>query len=143
MKPKKTTLGVSVKVRNEYSDYDYLHKLNSSELKWLIQFHQEYLNCNLQVKPSIHTTKEQISDIYSMNNSKNRCAFSVCKANRMLFYSLEIGSKSWKRGNNIDGYSREEVLNIIIDMKKLYENKEQISYAGIASKITRYEKDMK
>jgi len=43
---------VSVKNRNEFNDYDYLHILSAVDYDWLRRFHRESLNPNSLVNIS-------------------------------------------------------------------------------------------
>lgn len=77
----------SVKNRNEYNDYDYLHKLNDKEKAWLFKFHREYLNADFKsFKTPLHKTKKLKRTCYDMNNSRTRDLFSRKKVEHKLEY---------------------------------------------------------
>lgn len=79
-------LGVSVQNRNDYADYDYIHKLNKKDLRWLKGFHREYVNADFQHSHIKHyTTKKARRIIYGLNNSRNRDAFSISKVQHKLY----------------------------------------------------------
>lgn len=74
------TLGVSVKLRNDYADYDYLDKLNKEELRWLKGFHREYVNADFKHTHKKHyRTKKARRIIYGLNNSRNRDLYGIAK----------------------------------------------------------------
>jgi len=80
------TLGVSVKARNDYADYDYLDKLNLEELEWLKGFHREFINADFQHKHCKHyRTKKQKRLIYSLNNQRNRDLYNIAKWTNNLY----------------------------------------------------------
>lgn len=84
------TLGSSVKLRNDESDYDYLHKLNHKELNWLKGFHREYVNADFKHKyKRLFRTKKNIKMIYDRNNSRNRDLYGILKWTGDLLLSTE------------------------------------------------------
>lgn len=86
----KPTLGVSVKNRNEYSDYDYLDVLSEKDRLWLKKFHQEWLQSNFQHKKLLHKSKKQRKRCYDMNNARNRDLYSFKKVRHLLFNVEDI-----------------------------------------------------
>ncbi len=101
MKPRKKALKQNVryeslnpaentKVRRELLDYDYLHKLNAEELKWLAQFTDEYVGGAVHKKNGrvmngyLHSTNELAKACYDANNKRNSDIFTVGKANNFV-----------------------------------------------------------
>lgn len=83
----RATLGVSVKLRNDYADYDYLNKLNPEELKFLKAFHREFVNADFKHKHGrIYDKKYQKQRIYALNNARNRDVFNIKKWTGQLYY---------------------------------------------------------
>lgn len=79
------TLGVSVKNRNDYADYDYLDKLNKQELNWLKGFHREYINADFKHPYKKHSrSKKQKQKMYELNNIKNRDLYNILKWSNKL-----------------------------------------------------------
>lgn len=76
----RATLGVSVKNRNDYADYDYLNKLTEKELTWLKAFHREWVNADFQHKYRRCFNKRKYKKvIYAANNARNRCIYNITK----------------------------------------------------------------
>ena len=73
---RKATLRVSVKNRNEYSDFDYLHKLCESDLSFLKKFHREYNNADFKHENPIIDIDKRKNE-YDANNSRNRDLFGI------------------------------------------------------------------
>jgi hypothetical protein len=91
------TLGVSVKTRNDYADYDYLDKLNKKELQWLKGFHREYINADF--KHCYRKCFKRIKDkrnCYSLNNIRNRDTYNITKWQNKLFLNAQIKENSKK-----------------------------------------------
>lgn len=87
------SLPVSVKNRNDYADYDYLHKLNDKELEWLMSFHQEFVQGSFKPdRKRVHKTKKLRLDCYARNNSRNRDVYATLKVRHMLFSFVD----EWK-----------------------------------------------
>jgi len=72
----KAKLGVSVKNRNEYSDFDYLDKLNKDELAFLKKFHREYNNADFKHSNPLIEIEER-KPLYDANNARNRDLYGV------------------------------------------------------------------
>ena len=86
-----STLGVSVKNRNEFSDYDYIAKLPDKELDWLKRFHKEYLQANIHhVGAKIIKGKRNHLALYDMNNARNRDLYSYKLVRRLLDFDTEV-----------------------------------------------------
>lgn len=82
----RATLGVSVKNRNDYADYDYLDKLNEKELRWLKAFHREYINADFKHKyRKLIKSKKRKQEIYHINNARNRCLYNLLKWTNELY----------------------------------------------------------
>lgn len=76
----RATLGVSVKLRNDYADYDYLDQLSPKDLKWLKGFHREYINADFKHNHTRHfKTKKEKKFVYDLNNIRNRDLYNVLK----------------------------------------------------------------
>jgi hypothetical protein len=74
----RSRLPSSVKNRNEFNDYDYLHKLNKEELEWLRAFHREWLNDDFKHGGErFHTTKKERKLCNDSNNSRNRDIYAL------------------------------------------------------------------
>lgn len=87
---KTASLGVSVKNRNDYADYDYLDKLNKQELDWFKGFHREYVNADFKhTHRKIYKGKKQKRSIYGLNNSRNRDVYGICKVRHKLILRNE------------------------------------------------------
>lgn len=82
---KKATLGVSTKIRNDFSDYDYISKLSKAELSFLKGFNREYYNADFKHKNKKHykKTKKHKSKrkiCYDLNNCRNRDLYAIMKS---------------------------------------------------------------
>lgn len=114
----RATLPVSVKNRNDCADYDYLDKLNPTELRWLKGFNREYVNADFKHKYVKHFKRvEEKRECYRLNNIRNRCLYARLKVRNDLLFSGEIGKHSNKTEWPDEG-SYERCLNLIIDGKK-------------------------
>lgn len=82
---------VSVKNRNEFNDYDYLHILSAKDYDWLRRFHREYLNADFQHYGDQVHPDELKKDCYGMNNSRNRDTYAIAKVTGNLFPTESIG----------------------------------------------------
>lgn len=84
----------SVKNRNEFNDYDYLHKLNKDEKDWLFRFHREYLNADFKhAGELIHKTRSLRLECYTMNNKRNADIYSNARGVLKLEF---LGDKVFK-----------------------------------------------
>lgn len=84
---------VNLKSRGELIDYDYIHKLSSSEKEWLNKFTEEYVNDALDRKDlsnNLHNTQKLKKDCGDRNNSRNRDVLTKQKAMGLLNYLEEI-----------------------------------------------------
>lgn len=66
-------------IRGEYIDYDYLHKLDPEQLKWLNQFTEEELNANLK-DAKFNKKQKDRNRVYQNNNRRNHCIYGKAKA---------------------------------------------------------------
>ena len=83
---------VSVKNRNEFNDYDYLHKLSFDDYDWLRRFHREYLNADFQHAGEQVHPDELKKDCYAMNNSRNRDTYAKAKVCHRLYNIQNYGN---------------------------------------------------
>lgn len=91
------TLGVSVKLRNDYADYDYLDKLSREDLKWLKGFHREYINADFQHKyKKLITGKKARKAVYDLNNSRNRDLYNIAKWSHNLYLNETVNQPQFK-----------------------------------------------
>lgn len=81
---KRATIGVSAKIRNDFVDMDYLHKLNKEEFDFLKQFSEEYYNSNLKIN-MFHKTKKLKKMIWDKNNARQRCIYANYKTIGRLY----------------------------------------------------------
>lgn len=85
----RATLGVSVKNRNEFADYDYLHKLSEKDLYWLKGFHNEWVQANFKHKYKKHAKSfKRRKQCFDMNNSRNRDIYAWAKVTYNLVYNF-------------------------------------------------------
>lgn len=91
--------GFISKVKQDFIDVDYFHKLSYEELEFLEAFLAEEVNgdTNHNFKKLNKMTKSRKRQLWGANNSKNRDAFAQAKARGMLDFS-EGGA-----GDAIDG----------------------------------------
>jgi hypothetical protein len=79
------TKSVNSRTRQDLLDHDYLHKLSPEELQWLSNFNEEYISGNFNHKGEIlNKTKEEKRQCYARNNARNRCIFTLAKAQNQL-----------------------------------------------------------
>lgn len=80
-----TDKSVTLKIRHELLDADYLHTLDHKDKKWYSDFMREYASADLDHPgKKLHRTKKLRKSIYDANNARNRDAFAVTKSNGML-----------------------------------------------------------
>lgn len=73
-------LSVSVKNRNDYADYDYIHKLDEKSLNFLKAFNREFVNADFQHKyKKLFKSKRAKKVCNDANNSRNRCLYNKLK----------------------------------------------------------------
>lgn len=104
---------LNLKTRTELLDYDYLHKLNAEELKWLNKFTEEYVNASINTvnpRKNLHKSKALKKDCYDRNNARNRDVLTRQKAFNKTFYLDDIAKK---------GYDDRERLNSRIELKMM------------------------
>jgi uncharacterized protein YecE (DUF72 family) len=69
----------------------YADTLSEEDRDWLNRFAEEYICANFRHKgETIHKNEEQIKEIYTRNNARNRCIFTREKAQGILNYLEEI-----------------------------------------------------
>lgn len=74
------TLGVSCIIRNDFSDFDYIEKLNKEELNFLKGFNREYYNADFKHKNKKHFKKpKDIKICNDLNNARNRDIYAKTK----------------------------------------------------------------
>lgn len=117
----RATLGVSVKNRNDYADYDYLHKLDEKTLFWLKGFHREFVNSDFQHKyKKIYRGIKKKRQIYNLNNQRNRCLYNKTKwSNKLVMcwnICLETNHFEYQQYKSIN--TQENYLIKMIDLKK-------------------------
>lgn len=61
----------TLKLRQDYLDYDYADKLVLKTKEWLNKFTEEDLHASIKEKP-LHKTKKQRKAVYDRNNERNR-----------------------------------------------------------------------
>ena len=80
------------KIKQEYHDIDYAHKLSDKDQKWLSQFMEENLGAQLNEKTlknkynkkPIHKSKAQKKDCYDRNNARQRDIYGLSRATGKL-----------------------------------------------------------
>ena len=94
------------KVRQEYFDLDYLHKLSDKEKEWMNKFMNEELNASFKNDGTdLNKTKEEKRKAYSKNNSRNRCLYGITKANGLM---QNEDVPIFNENNDIDNYELTE-----------------------------------
>jgi hypothetical protein len=104
-------------IRQEYIDYDYLHKLSEDEKDWLNRFTEEELCANLTHNGEKFTEVENPkarSRIWKRNNDRNFCAYGNAKAGRTL---VDIDPKLTDRVPYGSVVSPEDLLNRLQEEK--------------------------
>lgn len=122
----KCSLPVSVKVRNDYADYDYINLLDRNSLNWLKGFNREYVNADFTHSYyKIYQDKEEQRIIYGLNNCKNRDAFNISKVLHKLYLCGTINEKinHFEYGNYEGINTTEDFLITLYDLK----NRENIN----------------
>jgi hypothetical protein len=89
------TKGYNSRVRQEYSDFDYLDQLNEEELVFLNKFVEEEMNASFKKDGTdFNKTDEERRAIYNKNNARNRCLYGRQRnrvgATKMLNYEDSI-----------------------------------------------------
>lgn len=76
------------RIKQEFHDIDYAHKLSPEEQAWLSKFMNEDLGANFTDKEDpIYTEKEDVKASYSRNNARNRDIYALQRAQGKLIYS--------------------------------------------------------
>ena len=84
----------NTKLRRETIDADYLNQLSPEELDWYNKFMEEWNGASFKNdETDLHQSQEDKRDIYGRNNARNRCMYSIAKANN-LFSSPESVKRS-------------------------------------------------
>jgi len=64
------------RVRQEYTDFDYLSQLNDEQLQFLNKFVEEEINVSFKKDGTdFNKTDEERKAIYNKNNARNRCLY--------------------------------------------------------------------
>lgn len=75
------------KIKQEYLDYDYVNKLSESDKAFLNKFTEEFYGAALDVhnlENNLHNTQQLKKDCQDRNNSRNRCIYSIQRAQGRL-----------------------------------------------------------
>jgi len=73
------------KIKQEFHDIDYAHKLDPETQDWLSRFMQEDLGARLNHPgKKIYKKKQDKLDCYKRNNKRNFDMFSIAKATKMV-----------------------------------------------------------
>ena len=87
----RATLPVRFPKDNDFTDYDYLHKLNQSELDWLKGFTREWICADFNHKfTHVHTTREHKRECYTLNNLRYRDIYNRAKWSGHLLTCWEV-----------------------------------------------------
>jgi hypothetical protein len=73
-----------VKVRREYLDIDYFDKLNDEEKEFYCNFLEGHLHASFKPENEEMFTDEMKKEAYDSNNGRNRCIYSISKANNLV-----------------------------------------------------------
>lgn len=106
-------------VRQEYTDFDYLDKLNAKELEWLAKFNNEHLNASFDKnnKNNIVKDKKTKKQIYNENNARNRCQFGRNKmAKKILTYDFIYEETNGHETPEHDEIHGKDGINITEDL---------------------------
>ncbi len=99
----------TLKIRLDYSEVDYAHKLNKETLAYLDTFNKEFVNADLS-DPVLHTTPELIKDCQRRNNNRNSCLFARSKASSALTTGIKPTDTDFEGSSEND-----ELLSIFKD----------------------------
>lgn len=95
---------VTLKVRHELLDQDYLHELNDTDKTWLSNFMREWASADLKHPgKKFHRTRKERKLINDANNARNRDSFAVTKSNGML-KGMKSSNKENSQTNDV-GFS--------------------------------------
>lgn len=80
------------RVKQEYHDIDYAHKLSDDDKAWMSQFMEEHLGANLDEErldnkygnEPFHNTRELRKDCFDRNNARQRDIYGLNKATGTL-----------------------------------------------------------
>jgi hypothetical protein len=84
----------NTKLRREYLDIDYLHKLSDEEKEFLNKFMEEWMGGSFKknengnyTHENLHRKKKERKECYTRNNARNRCLFGIKKSSGLLTYA--------------------------------------------------------
>lgn len=106
-------------VRQEYTDFDYLDKLNPKELEWLAKFNNEHLNASFSKdnKKNIIKDKKIKNKIYNENNARNRCQYGRNKlSKKVLSYDFMYEETNGQETPEHDEINRKTGINTTEDL---------------------------
>lgn len=105
-------------VRQEYTDFDYLDKLNPEELEWLAKFNNEHLNASFKKdnRKNLIKDPEEKNKIYNENNARNRCQYGRNKPKKKLLMYDFIGEETQFEVAEHDEVNRKDGINHHEDM---------------------------
>ena len=76
------------KIKREFHDVDYVHKLNDEEKAWLSKFYNEDLGANFTDSgEEIYKDPKDKKKAYSRNNARNRDIYAQARAQGKLMFS--------------------------------------------------------
>ena len=117
------------KVRKEFIDFDYLHKLDPEDLEYLNKVMEEELHASFKNdETDLNQSQEDKRRVYSNNNARNRDMYAITKASGLLTKIEDksnqenteaIEHKSDTKANYSESYNLEEDAMIArLDRKK-------------------------
>lgn len=118
---------MNTRIRQEYLDADYLHKLSDTELEYLNQFYKEHYNANFDKENNYKNNLLNVSDastrkaVYKENNARNRDTFSSGKATGTLIYLDNVTLEEVMEGKQYSEVDHFE--NAMVDLLEDEEDK--------------------
>lgn len=115
------------RIRQEYIDQDYLHKLSEEELKYLNDFMSEWNNAAVgkqseAEKNKFHKTAKEVKDCTDRNNKRNSDEYGVAKA-RNLVHKLDYETLKEFIENSENklnyNYVEDAMIDLLDDVKQL------------------------
>ena len=80
-----------VKKRNEFNDYDYIHKLDNKTRKWLSSFHREWDCADMKHSGQIfHSKFIDRKKCYDKNNEINRDIYAIKRTTKQLIFVKDL-----------------------------------------------------
>lgn len=81
--------GYNSKIRQEFIDQDYLHKLSEKELKFLDDFMSEWNNASVGKQSEaennrFHKTAKEVKECTDRNNNRNNDVYGIAKARNLV-----------------------------------------------------------